>query len=103
MQFTLFCRHAARAAFLSACLLLGACAGGELPQQAVYHPGAGVTDGAFVMPDGARLPYRAWLPEDGAPPWAVVLALHGMNDSRDAWGIPALELAKRGIAVIATD
>ena len=45
------------------------------------------------MPDGTRLPYRTWLPE--GEPWAVVLALHGMNDSRDAWEYPAPELRRR--------
>ena len=59
------------------------------------------TADAFVMPDGTRLPYRAWLP-DGEP-WAVVLALHGMNDSRDAWEYPAPELAAHGVAVFAPD
>ena len=54
------------------------------PGPAVEAPGE--TPDAFVMPDGMRLPYRTWLP-DGAPT-AVVLALHGMNDSRDAWEIP---------------
>jgi len=105
MLLTLTCRQAARAAFLAACLLLGACAAGvgDLPPQAVFHPGAGQTDGAFVMPDGARLPYRAWLPPGGSAPWAVVLALHGMNDSRDAWEMPAPEMAQAGIATIAPD
>ncbi len=69
-------------------------------------PGAPVgilapTMDAFVMADGVRLPYRAWLPEQ--PPRAVVLALHGMNDSRDAWEIPAPELTAAGIALFAPD
>ena len=59
------------------------------------------TEDAFVMADGVRLPYREWLPE--REPWAVVLALHGMNDSRDAWEIPAPELNAAGIAVFAPD
>jgi alpha-beta hydrolase superfamily lysophospholipase len=59
------------------------------------------TADAFVMPDGTSLPYRAWLPE--ADPWAVVLALHGMNDSRDAWEYPAPDFAAHGIAVFAPD
>ena len=62
---------------------------------------AGPVDGVFVMPDGARLPYRAWLP-DGEPS-AVVLALHGMNDSRDAWEIPAPDFAAAGVAVFSPD
>ena len=56
---------------------------------------------AFTMPDGARLPYRAWLP-DGEPT-AVVLALHGFNDSRDAWEYPAPAFAAAGVAVYAPD
>jgi alpha-beta hydrolase superfamily lysophospholipase len=53
------------------------------------------------MADGARLPYRAWLPD--REPDAVVLALHGMNDSRDAWEIPGPVFAEAGIAVFAPD
>lgn len=56
---------------------------------------------AFVMPDGFRLPVRAWLP--AGPPKAVVLALHGMNDSRDAWEIPAPDFSAAGIAVFSLD
>jgi acylglycerol lipase len=59
------------------------------------------TQDAFVMPDGVRLPYRTWLP-DGQPT-AVVLGLHGMNDSRDAWDYPGPELAAHGIAVFSPD
>lgn len=60
-----------------------------------------VTDGAFTMADGQRLPYREWLPA-GAPR-IVVLALHGIDDSRDAWERPGPLLAAQGIAVIAPD
>lgn len=59
------------------------------------------TPDAFLMRDGARLPYRVWQP-DGAP-HTVLLALHGFNDSRDAWAIPAPDWARMGIAVYAPD
>jgi alpha-beta hydrolase superfamily lysophospholipase len=59
------------------------------------------THDAFVMADGTRLPYRTWLP--GGEPTAVVLALHGMNDSRDAWEYPGPELAANGVAVFSPD
>ena len=62
-----------------------------------------MTDGYFVMADGARLPYRTWMPPDGAAPRVVILALHGMNDSRDAWEYPAPDFAKAGMAVFAPD
>jgi alpha-beta hydrolase superfamily lysophospholipase len=60
-----------------------------------------MTAEAFVMADGVALPYRAWPTE--AEPRAVVLALHGINDSRDAWELPAPILAAAGIAVYAPD
>ena len=60
-----------------------------------------VTSDVFVMPDGTVLPYRVWLPD--GPPTAVVLALHGMNDSRDAWECPAPHFTAAGVAVIAPD
>ena len=59
------------------------------------------TDGTFAMPDGMALPYRVWLP--AGPPSAVVLALHGMNDSRDAWEYPAPDFASAGIALFSPD
>jgi acylglycerol lipase len=85
---------------LSVALVLGGCTEHLVPQgPAIERPRAAAD--AFVMPDGMRLPYRAWLP-DGAP-WAVVLALHGMNDSRDAWEYPGPEFAAQGVAVFAPD
>jgi len=87
-------------AMLSITLMLSGCAEHLVP------PGPPVetprtSEDAFIMPDGMRLPYRAWLPKDA--PWAVVLALHGMNDSRDAWEYPAPQLSERGVAVFAPD
>ena len=82
-------------------LLLAGCAGRILPPLPATGPVAPPA-GFLIMSDGVRLPYRAWMPATGDP-WAVVLALHGMNDSRDAWEIPGPELAKAGIAVIAPD
>ncbi len=60
-----------------------------------------ITSGYFALPDGARLPYRAYLP--AGPPRAVVLALHGYTDSRDGWKLLAAVLNANGIAVIAPD
>ena len=74
----------------------------------VYNPilpplpaGSLQADAVMAMPDGAKLPMREWLP--AGPPRAVVLALHGFNDSRDAWELPGPEFAKAGIAVVAPD
>jgi alpha-beta hydrolase superfamily lysophospholipase len=58
-------------------------------------------DGTFRMTDGAVLPYRAWLP--AGEPETVVLALHGINDSADAWEAPSRQFVDAGIAMIAPD
>jgi acylglycerol lipase len=81
-------------------LLLAGCTERLAPAGPVIDPPREVAD-AFLMPDGMRLPYRAWLPAD--EPWAVVLALHGMNDSRDAWEYPAPYFAQHGVAIFAPD
>ncbi len=64
-------------------------------------------DDTFATADGARLPVRTWLPapaaSGGIAPRAVVLALHGFNDSRDAWELPGPAFAAAGIALFAPD
>ena len=86
-------------------LLLGACAArlppyGTADVPLIVHP---VADEVFTMSDGARLPVRVWLPQAGQPPNAVILALHGFNDSRDQWALPGPVFADAGIAVYAPD
>jgi len=85
---------------LAAALWLSGCVA---PPRLSYGPTPPptVTDGAFTMTDGAMLPYREWLPPGN--PSIVVLAFHGIDDSRDAWERPGPILAAHGIAVIAPD
>jgi alpha-beta hydrolase superfamily lysophospholipase len=92
-----------RAVTLGLMTTLAACAVAPERHESVAKPPPTEEDGTFVMADGARLPYRRWLPADGAPPQAVILALHGFNDSRDAWEIPAPLFAAAGIALYAPD
>lgn len=81
-------------------LCIAACDAAIDPPGPALEPATETSD-TFVMPDGARLPYRTWLP-DGQP-WAIILALHGMNDSRDAWEYPGPEFARSGVAVFSPD
>lgn len=89
---------------LGTALGLAACSATPRPVPDAATPGI-VTDGYFTMADGARLPYRRWLPAvaPGTDPWLVILALHGFNDSRDAWEIPAPYFQRAGIAIYAPD
>lgn len=68
-------------------------------------PARALADEVFTLPDGARLPVRVWRPggPPGPPVRGVVLALHGFNDSRDAWALPAPTLAAGGLLVYAPD
>ena len=93
-----------RAVLLAAGTVLGGCVTkGAPPGPEVRVPG--IEDGSFLMADGAGLPFRAWLPQGAAErePAAVVLALHGFNDSRDAWELPGPAFAAAGVAVFAPD
>ncbi len=85
--------------------LLSGCAA-TMPRRLGLHrlsqrPPPVVTDGVFDMPDGAALPFRCWLPAGQLE--TVALALHGMNDSRDAFELAGPVLAAAGIAVYAPD
>ncbi len=91
------CRQLA-AVLLALPLLLGGCAAAPV-FRAWGVPGP--VEGSFVMADGTRLGYRVWRP--AGPPRAIILALHGMNDSRDAWEVPGPAFAAAGIEVIAPD
>jgi acylglycerol lipase len=85
---------------LLAALLLAGCVERIAPPGPTVEKPTETAD-FFIMPDGTALPYRVWLPP--GTPFAVMLALHGMNDSRDAWEYPAPDFAAAGIAVFAPD
>ena len=82
-------------------LALSGCAMPPPPSVLATPPPPAISAGAFVMPDGTHLLYRVWRPN--GEPKAIVLALHGFNDSRDAFEVPGPDFAARGIEVIAPD
>lgn len=75
--------------------------------QHAQTPGLGFTGprlegDAFVSFDGARLGLTRW-DAKGGEPWAVIVALHGMNDYAGAFGLAATAWAERGITTYAYD
>jgi alpha-beta hydrolase superfamily lysophospholipase len=62
---------------------------------------------ALIAADGIRLPMTVWPATDaeGRPtePWAVIVALHGMDDYAAAWITAGPFWAARGIATYAYD
>lgn len=85
-------------------LTLSACAAPFVQSPMTPPPGFGgpvIEDRVFVVQDGAQLPYRRWLPDE--EPWAVVVALHGMNDQSAAFRLAGPWWAEQGIATYAYD
>ncbi|MGZ9099348.1 MAG: alpha/beta fold hydrolase [Brevundimonas sp.] len=86
-------------------LTLAACASPTIQPRRIPPPGfAGpaLEARALVMDDGGRLPLARWTPETGEP-WAVIVALHGMNDSRAAFRLAGPWWAEQGIETWAID
>ena len=86
--------------------LLGVSACAPMSQHALVKlPGFGgarLGPDALVSFDGARLPMTVW-PALGGEPWAVVIALHGMNDYAEAFTLAAPVWAAAGVTTYAYD
>ena len=67
--------------------------------QVVEH---GLGRGRFVVQDGAQLPFMRWSPKDQEP-WAVIIALHGFNDSKTSFRLAGPWWAEKGIETWAYD
>lgn len=57
----------------------------------------------FVSFDGARLGLQTWRAQGDGEPWAVIVALHGMNDYSEAFYAAAPYWAARGVTTYAYD
>ncbi|HEY0598531.1 alpha/beta fold hydrolase [Brevundimonas sp.] len=85
-------------------LTLAACASPAIQPPLIPPPGftgPELTPTHLVMDDGARLPLVRWTPE--REPWAVIVALHGVNDSRAAFHLAGPWWAEQGIETWAFD
>lgn len=85
-----------------ACLLwLAGCATPLVQPRGAYLGAPRLEADRVVAADGAALPLSAWHPQGACR--AVVLALHGFNDYRRAFGEVGPFLAERGVATYAYD
>ncbi len=81
--------------------LLGGCATPLVQQRGEHLSAARLEADHVIAADGAKLPLSTWRPQ-GAPR-AIVLALHGFNDYRQAFAEVGPFLAAKGFATYAYD
>jgi acylglycerol lipase len=91
------------AALLTALLALTACAPAIQSPRPVQpgFEGAHLETDVMVAEDGARLPLSVWRPQ--GEPRVVIVALHGMNDSRSTWWMAGPWWAEHGVVTYAYD
>jgi acylglycerol lipase len=93
-----------RLLILVAALMLTGCAplmAQQAGQPPTWFQGPYLTDDRFVSFDSAPLGLTVWRPAE--EPWAVIVALHGMNDYANAFHLAAPAWAEQGIATYAYD
>ncbi|MBI1199429.1 MAG: alpha/beta fold hydrolase [Phenylobacterium sp.] len=93
-----------RLAVILLALSLAACA--PMLRQQAMTPGPGFSGPHFevnhvVSFDGASLGLTTW--EAEGEPWAVIVAVHGMNDYANAFHLAGPEWARAGVTTIAYD
>ncbi len=93
--------HYALACLLILCTALGGCAMSRPPPAPTTVQAPALHPDHAVMDDGYVLPLAVWRPV--AEPRAVVLALHGFNDYRNAFATVGPALAARGMLTYAYD
>ncbi len=93
-------------------VVAGLLAGGCTPmvqvpgRPAASFGGPAIADGVetrLLAHDGTRLGMTIWPAAAGVEPWAVIVALHGMNDYAEAFTLAAPEWAAAGVATYALD
>ncbi|MFQ5644369.1 MAG: alpha/beta fold hydrolase [Thiogranum sp.] len=84
-----------------AVILLCACAGPYVQPEGATGTTPALYDRYALMDDGYRLPLTRWIPEGGCR--VQVLALHGLNDYRNAFASTGDFLSAQGVTVLAYD
>lgn len=87
-------------------LVAGLCVFGCTPRVQPYaapQEEPDVVEESLVTGSAAVLPLRSWMPEDGTPLKAVIVALHGFNDYSNAFVNPGHYFSARGIGMYAYD
>jgi len=82
-------------------IFLGACAKPYVQPEGKAMETPALHESYAVMDDGYRLPLTHWIPEGDCR--ALVLALHGLNDYRNAFATTGDFLAAQGVTVFAYD
>ena len=67
----------------------------------LFHPDLSALPPVPALPDGYRLPVSVW--QSRGEPQAIVMALHGFNDYRNAFEATGRALAVHGIVTYAYD
>jgi alpha-beta hydrolase superfamily lysophospholipase len=91
----------ARVLAVLGCCLLGACVVPRMQKPVDRPQEPRLEQDRVVLPDGATLPLTIW--DSPAPPRAVILAVHGLNDHAASFGETAEYLAELGFATYAFD
>lgn len=88
--------------WISVALCLPGCA----PRVQPYVPpqtSPEIIDNGLMTGGPAVLPLRRWMPGEGKPLKAVIIAVHGFNDYSNAFVNPGYYLAARGVGMYAYD
>lgn len=88
---------------LAVALLVAACAPARqlAGSPEIAFAGPRLETDRFVSFDGARLGLSSWAPD--AEPWAVIVAVHGINDYAEGFHLAGRAWAEQGIATYAYD
>lgn len=81
-------------------LLVGSCAP-KVQEAGPAKISPALAEASFTTADGANLPIKSWIPDEDIS--AIIIAVHGMNDYKNAFAFPGSWWRMQGILTIAYD